>query len=115
MPASRLGTVSNVTRERLRVGIWSGHIVLNDLQLRPDALDAMKLPVQLVEGRIGRLQIRVPWSRPRLLGRSVLTPQLTALESARSQGTRQLAASTHITQASFPVQAALRAHRAGGR
>ena len=30
-----------------------------------DALDALHLPVRLVEGRIGRLQIRVPWSRLR--------------------------------------------------
>lgn len=30
-----------------------------------DALDALHLPVRLIEGRIGRLQIRVPWSRLR--------------------------------------------------
>lgn len=26
--------VTNITRERLRVGIWSGNIVLSDLELR---------------------------------------------------------------------------------
>ena len=90
--------VTNITREKLRVGIWSGNIILTDLELRQasatalrheaprcreqasgaamwvpharcslvqDALDALHLPVRLVEGRIGRLQIRVPWSRLR--------------------------------------------------
>ena len=92
--------VTNITREKLRVGIWSGNIILTDLELRQasaappcdmrrpnavsktsrcchvgalypgvspaqDALDALHLPVRLIEGRIGRLQIRVPWSRLR--------------------------------------------------
>ena len=35
------------------------------VSLVQDALDALHLPVRLVEGRIGRLQIRVPWSRLR--------------------------------------------------
>ena len=35
------------------------------LPLPQDALDALQLPVRLIEGRIGRLQIRVPWSRLR--------------------------------------------------
>ena len=54
---------SNLTREQLRVGVWAGHIVLSDLELRLDAF--ARLPVRLTRGTIGRLQIRVPWSRLR--------------------------------------------------
>ena len=51
----------DVTREQLRVGVWAGSIVLRNLQLRRDALDALRLPVRLRGGRVGRLMIRVPW------------------------------------------------------
>lgn len=57
--------IADLTREKLRVGVWSGNVVLTDLALREDALDAMGLPMRLAGGRIGRLQIRVPWSRLR--------------------------------------------------
>ena len=57
--------IANLSRDRMRVGVWSGHVDLSDLLLRSDALDGLELPVQLSRGRIGRLQLRVPWSRLR--------------------------------------------------
>ena len=57
--------VANLSRDKLRVGVWSGNVVFTDLTLRADALDGLELPVVLTGGRIGRLQLRVPWSRLR--------------------------------------------------
>lgn len=57
--------IADLTREKLRVGVWSGNVVLTDLKLREEALDTLGLPVRLRCGSIGRLQIRVPWSRIR--------------------------------------------------
>ena len=54
-----------IVAEKLRVGVWSGNVVLSDLALRPNALDGLELPVELSRGRVGRLQLRVPWSRLR--------------------------------------------------
>ena len=56
---------SELRREKLRVGIWQGNIVLTDVALRPDALDGLELPLTLTRGRIGRMQLCVPWSRLR--------------------------------------------------
>lgn len=57
--------VKDLTREKLRVGVWSGKLVLTDLAIREDALHSLGLPLELCRGRIGRLQLRVPWSRLR--------------------------------------------------
>ena len=65
--------IADLSREKLRVGVWSGNVVLMDLQLREEVLDALGLPVRLQRGTIGRLQIRVPCSR--LRSESVRLPQ----------------------------------------
>lgn len=57
--------ITDLTREKLRVGVWSGNVVLTDVELRADVLDAMCLPVRLQRASVGRLQVRVPWSRLR--------------------------------------------------
>ena len=57
--------IANLSRDKLRVGVWSGNVVFSDLVLRDDALDGLELPVLLTRGSIGRLQLRVPWSRLR--------------------------------------------------
>ena len=51
---------ANLTREKLRIGVWSGEVVLTDLELRRNALEALELPLFVITGRIGRLVIRVP-------------------------------------------------------
>jgi len=56
---------SELRREKLRVGVWQGNIVLTDVALRPDALDGLELPLTLTRGRVGRMQLCVPWSRLR--------------------------------------------------
>ena len=53
--------IVDLTREKLRVGVWSGNVVLTDVELREDALNAMGLPVHLRRATVGRLQVKVPW------------------------------------------------------
>ena len=56
--------VENLDPEKVRLSTWNGKLVLEDLVLRPDALDSLveQCPVQLEFGKIGRLEAQVPWS-----------------------------------------------------
>ncbi|KAI9888280.1 MAG: hypothetical protein M1814_000770 [Vezdaea aestivalis] len=54
--------VQNFDPTQLNVGIWSGDVKLRDLELRREALDALKLPIDVVEGHIGLLTLSIPWS-----------------------------------------------------
>ncbi|ERT03326.1 hypothetical protein HMPREF1624_01637 [Sporothrix schenckii ATCC 58251] len=54
--------VQNFDPTQLKVGIWSGDVKLRDLELRREALDQLKLPINVVEGHLGQLTLTIPWS-----------------------------------------------------
>ncbi|AEO58474.1 hypothetical protein MYCTH_2305828 [Thermothelomyces thermophilus ATCC 42464] len=57
--------VKNFDPTQLKVGIWSGDVKLSNLQLRREALDQLKLPINVVEGHLGELTLIIPWSNLR--------------------------------------------------
>ena len=57
--------VKNFDPKQLQVGIWSGEVQLKNLELRREALDQLKLPVNVVEGHLGQLTMRIPLSNLR--------------------------------------------------
>ncbi|PNH66081.1 hypothetical protein VD0001_g8276 [Verticillium dahliae] len=54
--------VNNFDPKQLKVGIWSGDVKLRNLQLRKEALDQLKLPINVLEGHLGELTLIIPWS-----------------------------------------------------
>jgi vacuolar protein sorting-associated protein 13B len=55
--------VKNLAPSDLRLSLWQGEVVLNNLELRLDVLESdLGLPMQLVSGKIRRLHIQVPWT-----------------------------------------------------
>lgn len=57
--------VQNFDPKQLNVGIWSGDVKLRDLELRREALDQLRLPLNVVEGHLGSLTLSIPWSNLR--------------------------------------------------
>jgi vacuolar protein sorting-associated protein 13A/C len=57
--------VRNFDPKQLNVGIWSGDVKLRDLELRREALDQFHLPLNVVEGHISSLILKIPWSNLR--------------------------------------------------
>ncbi|KAK4154799.1 hypothetical protein C8A00DRAFT_32394 [Chaetomidium leptoderma] len=57
--------VKNFDPTQLKVGIWSGDVKLRHLELRREALDQLKLPINVVEGHLGALTLVIPWSNLR--------------------------------------------------
>lgn len=57
--------IRNFDPGQLKVGIWSGDVTLRDLELRKEALDQLKLPLNVVEGHLGTLTLKIPWSNLR--------------------------------------------------
>ncbi|KAI9821337.1 MAG: hypothetical protein M1826_000708 [Phylliscum demangeonii] len=52
----------NFDSKQLNVGIWSGDVKLRNLELRQEALDQLRLPINVVEGHVGLLTLSIPWS-----------------------------------------------------
>ncbi|KAI5802352.1 hypothetical protein FPQ18DRAFT_313508 [Pyronema domesticum] len=61
--------IKNFDSTQLNVGIWSGDVRLKNLELKKEALDQMKLPLNVLEGHLGQLTLQIPWSN--LKGRPV--------------------------------------------
>ncbi|RSL40809.1 hypothetical protein CEP53_013138 [Fusarium sp. AF-6] len=57
--------VKNFDPAQLKVGIWSGDVKLRNLELRREALDQLKLPINVMEGHLGELTLIIPWSNLR--------------------------------------------------
>ncbi|KAF2434405.1 vacuolar protein sorting-associated protein 13 [Tothia fuscella] len=57
--------VQNFDAKQLNVGIWGGDVKLKNLELRKEALDQLRLPLNVVEGHVGQLTLQIPWSNLR--------------------------------------------------
>jgi hypothetical protein len=53
--------VKNLSGEQLKISVFSGNVVLNNLELKGEALHAFNLPFHVVKGFIGKLRLIVPW------------------------------------------------------
>ena len=61
---SKLGKyISGLDRENLKVGVWQGDIILNNVHLNPESLLRLQLPFILSVGMISELVIKIPWTR----------------------------------------------------
>ncbi|KAI0196929.1 hypothetical protein F4808DRAFT_439325, partial [Astrocystis sublimbata] len=77
--------VKNFDPAQLKVGIWSGDVKLRDLELRREALDQLKLPINVVEGHLGQLTIVIPWSNLRGAPVKVFIEDVYLLASPREE------------------------------
>ncbi|EPS74221.1 hypothetical protein M569_00532, partial [Genlisea aurea] len=55
--------VRGVNKEALKISVWQGDVELTNMQLKPEALNALKLPVRVKAGFLGSVKLKVPWSR----------------------------------------------------
>lgn len=53
--------VENLDHSQLKIGIWGGDVVLQDLVLKQSALDDLDLPVKTIFGTLGKLVLKIPW------------------------------------------------------
>ncbi|XP_039291061.1 vacuolar protein sorting-associated protein 13 [Nilaparvata lugens] len=53
--------VENLDSKQLKIGIWGGDVVLENLVMKQSALDDLNLPVKTVHGHLGKLILKIPW------------------------------------------------------
>ena len=57
--ASVLGNVLDLQKDSLKISLWSAQGVLENVRLRPEALNDLQLPVAIKAGSVGRLRLQV--------------------------------------------------------
>eukprot|EP00794_Sanderia_malayensis_P015967 gene15967-17573_t len=53
--------VQNLDPSQLKIGIWNGDANLKNLELKDSALDDLNLPIKVVRGHLGKLELKIPW------------------------------------------------------
>eukprot|EP01133_Synstelium_polycarpum_P012285 gene12285-14399_t len=54
--------IKNLSSEQLKVNIFSGNVVLRNLEIKGEALQSFKLPLHVQKGIIGTLELKIPWT-----------------------------------------------------
>jgi vacuolar protein sorting-associated protein 13A/C len=55
--------VDNLDSQNLSISVWSGHVSLRDLRLKPNLLQKFNLPFDLKLGIIKNMNLEFPWAR----------------------------------------------------
>eukprot|EP01047_Picozoa_sp_COSAG01_P074871 COSAG01_NODE_12650_length_1704_cov_1.418069_1_plen_118_part_00 len=93
--------VSGISPENLRVQLLDGIITQENLGLRENALAALKLPVKVHAGRVGKFVVKVPWHRlaSQPVEVEIDTIQLVAARDCGLQGQAQVELAQRIKDA----------------
>ena len=55
--------VENIDTDMLNISVWKGELTLENLRLKRGALDALNIPVTVTRGILGKIVLKIPWSR----------------------------------------------------
>ncbi|XP_078070643.1 intermembrane lipid transfer protein VPS13A isoform X2 [Mustelus asterias] len=61
--------VVNLDTSQLQLGIWGGDVVLNNLEVKENALSELNVPFKVKAGHIAKLELKIPWKN--LYGQAV--------------------------------------------
>ncbi|XP_064421924.1 intermembrane lipid transfer protein VPS13C isoform X2 [Latimeria chalumnae] len=53
--------VENLDKSQLKLGIWGGNVVLENLLVKENALSELDVPFKVKAGQIGKLTLKIPW------------------------------------------------------
>uniref|UniRef100_A0A4W3HA74 Vacuolar protein sorting 13 homolog C n=1 Tax=Callorhinchus milii TaxID=7868 RepID=A0A4W3HA74_CALMI len=53
--------VENLDKSQLKLGIWGGNVVLDNLQIKENALNDLNAPFKVKAGQIDKLTLKIPW------------------------------------------------------
>ncbi|XP_067348723.1 intermembrane lipid transfer protein VPS13C isoform X2 [Channa argus] len=53
--------VENLDKSQLKIGIWGGNVVLENLKVKENALSEFNVPFRVKAGQIGKLTLKIPW------------------------------------------------------
>ncbi|KAJ8665252.1 hypothetical protein QAD02_006914 [Eretmocerus hayati] len=53
--------IQDLDYKQLKLSLWGGDVVLNNLMIKESALDMLDLPIRLEYGRLGKLVLKIPF------------------------------------------------------
>ena len=53
--------LSGLDKNNLKLGVWSGNVVIENSTLKPEVIDLLELPFKLKHSKIGKMHFKIPW------------------------------------------------------
>lgn len=53
--------VEDFNAENMKIGLWSGEVVIKNVALRKEIIKKLNLPFRLKYSRLGTLKMTIPW------------------------------------------------------
>jgi len=53
--------LEGLDKENLKLSIWSGNIVIENISVKPEVLEMLGLPIKMRFSFVGRLKLSIPW------------------------------------------------------
>ena len=53
--------IEGIDKNNLKIGIWSGDIVIQNIAVKPEVIQMLELPVKMKYSFVGKLSVSVPW------------------------------------------------------
>jgi len=53
--------IDGLSTQNLRLGIFSGDVVLQNLAIKTSALSDLELPIRVKSGTVGKITLKIPW------------------------------------------------------
>ena len=54
--------IDGIDKSNLKIGIWSGNIVIQNISVKPEVIQMLGLPVKMKYSFVGKLTVSVPWT-----------------------------------------------------
>lgn len=55
--------ITGLDKENLHVGVFSGNVQIENVSAKPEIIDLLELPLNLAFSHIGKLQMKIPWTK----------------------------------------------------
>ena len=53
--------VEDFNSENMKIGLWSGEVVIKNVKLRKENIQKLNLPLKIKYSRLGCLKMSIPW------------------------------------------------------
>ncbi|CAD8214708.1 unnamed protein product [Paramecium pentaurelia] len=55
--------ISGLDKNNLKLGVWSGNMVIQNVNLKSEIIEMLELPIKLRQSSVGKLTIKIPWKK----------------------------------------------------
>lgn len=55
--------ISGLDKNNLKLGVWSGNVVIENVNLKPEVIEMLELPFKLKQSSISKMSFKIPWKK----------------------------------------------------